>query len=59
MNDKLFKAREQIIKSLVNSYRLIIIVTLGIMLIPAVAVDGDIKITGKVQTGKDIKDWFE
>ena len=59
MNDKLFKAREQIIKSLANSYRLIIIVTLGIMLIPAVAVDGDIKITGKVQTGKDIKDWFE
>lgn len=31
----------------------------GVMLTPAVAVDGDMKVTGKVPAEEDIKDWFE
>ena len=31
----------------------------GVMLTPAVAVDGDMKITGKVPAEEDIKGWFE
>ncbi|MFO7815402.1 MAG: thioredoxin family protein [Halanaerobiales bacterium] len=31
----------------------------GVMLTPAVAVDGNIKITGEVPSEKDIKGWFE